>query len=253
MISETLSTVGSAGWRLHDYEQTGSTNDVARVLPGWHAVRAGSQTGGRGRYGRVFVSDEGGLWLSAVLPAAGDIKKWQGLSLVVGWHLLMALQRLGVPGARLRWPNDLMAQDRKLAGLLIEQPNAGVFIVGLGMNVTNAPWERDASLAQTTTRLCDLLPHPPSLDELTAKVLDAIANAHEETESSGMGGAISKLNEHWMPPRAVKVILSGGGEVSGLFEGLDEEGHLRVSTESGIKLIGHYQVERLHEIQVSGM
>ncbi len=61
---------GAAGWRLSAYETVGSTNDLARALSGWNAVRADRQTGGRGRLGRKFVSDEGGLWLSPV-PSRG--------------------------------------------------------------------------------------------------------------------------------------------------------------------------------------
>ncbi len=165
-------TVGSAGWELFSYETVTSTNDLARELPPWSAVRAVSQTAGRGRFGRSFVSDVGGLWLSATLPATDNASRWNGFSLMVGHHLLLALKQLNVPEARLRWPNDLMSGPKKLAGLLIEQGGRPALTVGIGMNVQNTPWLHDPSLAKNTTRLADLSGVVPPLDALTAAVLD---------------------------------------------------------------------------------
>ena len=79
--------VGKAGWKLFECGSAASTSDLAHDLPVWSAVRADIQTGGRGRFGRVFVSDPGGLWISAVLPADGGVAKWAGFSLMVGVHL----------------------------------------------------------------------------------------------------------------------------------------------------------------------
>ena len=72
------------------------------------------QTGGRGQYDRTFVSDRGGLFLAAVIPANDPARRWIGFPLAVGWALLAVLHRWSVAGARLRWPNDLMAGNRKL-------------------------------------------------------------------------------------------------------------------------------------------
>jgi BirA family biotin operon repressor/biotin-[acetyl-CoA-carboxylase] ligase len=55
-------------WRVTRHDEVGSTNDLAGKLPGWHAVVAKRQLQGRGRYRRSWVSDEGGIWFSAVLP-----------------------------------------------------------------------------------------------------------------------------------------------------------------------------------------
>jgi len=128
-------------------------------------VRAETQTGGRGRFGRVFVSDPGGLWISAVLPAEGGTQRWAGFSLMVGIHLVRMLEALNVPGARLRWPNDLMSGTKKLGGLLIEQSARETLIVGFGLNVRNAPWATDPALDEIATSLeracAPSLPEPP--------------------------------------------------------------------------------------------
>ena len=104
--------IGSAGWRFFRYETVASTNDLARNLLPWSAVCAMAQTAGRGRFGRSFVSDPGGLWLSATLPAEGGAGRWSGFSLMVGCHLLRVLENLAVPDVRLRWPNDLMSAKK---------------------------------------------------------------------------------------------------------------------------------------------
>jgi biotin-(acetyl-CoA carboxylase) ligase len=145
--------VGKAGWKLFECDTAASTNDLARSLPAWSAVRADTQTGGRGRFGRTFVSDRGGLWISAVLPAGGGLAKWAGFSLMVGVHLVRMLEDLRIPSARLRWPNDLMSGRKKLGGLLIEQSAKDVLIVGFGLNISNEPWTSDPALEAISTSI----------------------------------------------------------------------------------------------------
>lgn len=243
------SVVGGAGWHLAVYESAGSTNDLARQLPAWHAVRADQQTSGRGRFGRAFVSDPGGLWLSAILPGEGGAARWTGFSLMVGCHLLRMLARLGVPAARLRWPNDILVGSRKLSGILIEQGARGSLIVGIGMNVRNCPWQEDSTLASCTTRLADLRPGLDDLDSLTIHVLDALADAHAAMESGGLTAAIEELNRHWNTSRAVEITLLEGPPVRGIFAGLDGQGNLRILSASGREhIVPHHHVGRLAEL-----
>lgn len=241
--------VGAAGWRLEVHESVVSTNDLARALPGWSAVRADRQTGGRGRLGRKFVSDTGGLWLSAVLPAEGGPLRWTGFSLVAGWHCLGAIRALGVREVRLRWPNDLVVGPRKLAGLLVEQPDPDRLIVGIGINGTNTPWTSDPDLV--ATRLADLLPTPPDIDALAICLLDALAEAHAEMSAGGLPPVIAKLNADWAGPRPVELALRGREPLRGQFAGLEPSGDLRILEGAGrMRLISHLDVERLRELDV---
>ncbi|HRJ72309.1 MAG TPA: biotin--[acetyl-CoA-carboxylase] ligase [Terrimicrobiaceae bacterium] len=248
-LPATTSVVGGAGWHLAVYESAGSTNDLARRLPPWHAVRADQQTSGRGRFGRAFVSDPGGLWLSAVLPGEGGAVRWTGFSLTVGCHLLRMLARLGLPAARLRWPNDILVGMRKLSGILIEQGARDSLIVGIGMNVRNCPWKEDSSLAPCTTRLADLLPGLDDLDSLTIHILDALADAHAAMESHGLTAAIDELNLHWNSSPAVEITRLEGPAVRGLFAGLDRQGNLRIRGADGQEqIVPHHHVGRLVEL-----
>jgi BirA family biotin operon repressor/biotin-[acetyl-CoA-carboxylase] ligase len=241
--------IGSAGWRFFRYETVASTNDLARNLLPWSAVCAMAQTAGRGRFGRSFVSDPGGLWLSATLPAEGGAGRWSGFSLMVGCHLLRVLENLAVPDVRLRWPNDLMSAKKKLAGLLIEQGSRRALTVGIGMNVHNAPWQHDSSLANTSTRLADLLPVIPAMDTLAALALDAVADAHHAMLEGGLSSAVRELNSHWTTERPVEITLIAGETIGGRFMGLDQNANLRVLDPCGReRLVAHHHVAQLKEL-----
>ena len=239
-------------WRLTYLARTGSTNDLARSLAAWHAVRAGEQTAARGRFGRAFAAGKGGLWLSAVLPAEGGAAKWLGFSLVAGWALLRMLDRLGVAHARLRWPNDLMSGSRKLGGLLIEQQTRDLLTVGVGINVHNAPWREDPALKASATRLADLLEAPPELHDLAAAVLDALANAQASMRNHGLAEAVKDLNARWSDRRPVEISLSDGTILKGAFGGVDAGGNPRIFDDlGGEAVIPHHQVTRLTEPEPS--
>jgi len=241
--------IGNAGWRVFHYAEADSTNDLARELHPWSAVRADLQRSGRGRFGRVFVSDRGGLWISAILPAEGGPKKWAGFSLMVGCHLVRMLEDIQVAGARLRWPNDLMKGKKKLGGLLIEQSAPESMIVGFGLNVTNSPWELDPSLESISTSLAREISNLPDLEELVVRTLDALADAHLEMSTGGQESAIRQLNARWTQPAPVHIELSDGGVASGHFVGLDLKGNLRILDPSNREfLVPHQSVEKLIEI-----
>ena len=248
--TENLQTVGTAGWRMFEYPSAGSTNDLAHDLPAWTAVRAETQSGGRGRFGRVFVSDAGGLWISAVLPAEGSLQQWAGFSLMVGVHLVRMLEAMHVPGARLRWPNDLMSGRKKLGGLLIEQSARKTLVVGLGLNVKNAPWDTDPALEAISTsleRVCSM--DVPDVFEMAVRTLNALADAHQEMQEGGMQAAIRDLNVRWVSPVPVRLLLSDGSCRDGRFAGLDPIGNLRLFDPAGSEiLVPHQSVEKLIEI-----
>ena len=110
---------------------------MAVGLPAWHAVRADHKPRGAVDYERSWVSDEGGLWLSAVLPIKQKSPPWRFLPVAVGFAVCVTLDALGAKGFRLRWPNDVLVGRRKLAGLLLDQFCPDLVVAGIGVNVTN--------------------------------------------------------------------------------------------------------------------
>ena len=139
------------GFRLHRFEKLGSTNDEAKALaragaPERTIVWAGEQTAGRGRRGRTWLSPPGNLYLSLVLRPEGGPARAAQLGFVAALGLGDALAALAGPalGLRYKWPNDVLADGRKLAGILLESENAAsdrvdFVVAGLGVNIIAAP------------------------------------------------------------------------------------------------------------------
>jgi len=148
------------GFYLRHYALVGSTNDAAKTLaragaPEGTLVWADEQTAGRGRRGRTWLSPPGNLYLSLVLRPEGAPARAAQLGFVAALGLGDALQPLvlgdtpasrGGPALQLRykWPNDLLANGKKLAGILLESENAAservdFVVVGIGVNIVHAP------------------------------------------------------------------------------------------------------------------
>ena len=139
---------------LQILEEVGSTNDEARALglaeaPSGAAVAARRQTAGRGRRGHTWASPEGNLYLSVLLRPAVPPSKLPGLAAACGLGVLDALDGFGVSNApQLKWPNDVLARERKLAGILVEagRDEAGetFAVCGVGVNIERAPADLEA-------------------------------------------------------------------------------------------------------------
>src|SRR4029077_16032534 len=139
------------GFRLHRYETLGSTNDAAKALartgaPEGTLVWADAQEAGRGRRGRQWLSPPGNLYLSLVLRPDAAPSRAAQLGFVAALGLGDALRPIVGPDLRLnyKWPNDLLANGRKLAGILLESETSakdGVdfVVVGIGVNIVSAP------------------------------------------------------------------------------------------------------------------
>lgn len=145
-----------AGFHLHFFETIGSTSDEAKALaragaPGGTIVWALEQTAGRGRRGRVWQSPPGNLYLSMLLrPTEPPISVAQ-LGFVAALGLGDALAALTDPGPpdlgprlRFKWPNDLLVDGAKIAGILLESETAAsdrveFVVIGVGVNIAAAP------------------------------------------------------------------------------------------------------------------
>ncbi len=243
-----------SGWTIERRSRVESTQALARGRPAWSAVVAAEQTAGRGQATRSFVSDPGGLYITAVLPYSGDAAETRGFALAVGWALRETLRKLGVRQLRLRWPNDLMIGARKVGGILVEQGGPDTLLVGVGLNVTNRPWIVDTGLEARAGRLADGLAPGVILEpeRLTARVLAAIRHAHESVGEQRLAGLVARLNRGWGRSREVVLEPAGGvslAEQRGWFRGIDGDGRVRVETASGeVMAIPAHLIGRLREV-----
>ncbi len=223
------------GRRIHWFEEVTSTNDVARTLaeagaPEGTAVLARTQTAGRGRLGRRWVSPPGGLWLSVVLRPIAAPHEVPRLGLAVGVGCSRAVERCCPVRLGLRWPNDLVVEGKKVGGILLEAgPEVRWVVAGIGINV-QVP--RDL-LPEGAGSLEDLVGSPVD----RAALLQALLGELELVYEVFRGGDWATLREWWRQRsttlgRRVRVHVSSG-VYEGVAEDVDEDGALVVRLADG--------------------
>jgi BirA family biotin operon repressor/biotin-[acetyl-CoA-carboxylase] ligase len=236
------------GWLLHEIAIATSTNLLAAELTPWQAVRAGRQTAGRGRFQRGWVSDEGGLWLSAVVPTGPNPADWMAFPLAAGLAVCDALRSVGLKRLRLRWPNDVLVDNRKLAGLLIDQFAPGQAVAGIGINVFNHPETHNPGLRNQTARLADLIATPPDLRDLARVMLSNLRLVVGQIQAHQFASLLTRVNQLWDGPRRVELDLDGDIR-TGIFAGVGDFGELLLLNDCGNKTVYHaHQVRHLREV-----
>lgn len=138
------------------------------------AVLAETQTAGKGRQGRNWVSVRGNILLSVYRPFQCKLEDLYGLSLVVGIAIARVLKANGLTDVQLKWPNDIYWQERKMGGILIEtkqnRPGTIDTIIGIGLNIVDMQ-DYSSKIDQKFVSLEDALQHKVYRDKLIAKLL----------------------------------------------------------------------------------
>ena len=219
--------------------RTGSTNAdlLARAAELTTPVLlvAEHQTAGRGRAGRSWLSSsEGSLTFSLAWRFEGGPQALAGLPLAVGVALSEALAQLGVQVA-LKWPNDVLKDGDKLAGILIETqsaPGRGTWaIIGIGLNLV-MPDEMEARIGRSAAGAPWLA--RMERDVLVASLLDALATALHLFAAQGFGAFCARWNlRHAWQGETVTVVDNGTVLHEGLAAGVDDAGRLLLDTPSG--------------------
>lgn len=246
-------------------EATGSTNDDARELARCGAlqgtaVAARSQSGGRGRRGHAWASPEGGLYLSVVLRPGVGPQHFVGLPAVCALGALRAVREASGLGSRvgIKWPNDLVIDNRKLAGLLVEAGagEGGPFaVLGIGINLVRPDGSSPA--AQPTAcfdsprplapvYLSDELPagEPPAFETLATLVRDRVVEACDAWAVDVRAGRAKAgplapiLSEYFdcvpMLGHPAVALSSEGAEICrGSFVAIDVWGRVTIHTATG--------------------
>jgi BirA family biotin operon repressor/biotin-[acetyl-CoA-carboxylase] ligase len=231
--------VKSGPWRIDVVEETGSTNAdlLARAAAGEDidgaVLIAESQTAGRGRHGRSWATPPGSqIALSAgVGVGAVPSEAWGWLPLLTGVAVVDAVAEVAGVTAGLKWPNDVLVGPGKLAGILAEvaapQP---VVVVGLGLNVTEAPDPVATSLA--------LLGATVDRTELTGAVLSHLAARIDRWRVAGGADATLAGDYRFRSVtigNRVRASLPGDRTVSGVAADVDDVGRLRIDT--GVEVV----------------
>lgn len=207
-----------------------STNDDAKRLaragaPEGTVVVASRQTGGRGRFGRAWVSPHGGAYVSCILRPPLPPSMLAPLSLVAAVGVADGLAGLGLD-VQLKWPNDIEVDGRKLAGVLVEMAaeadRTEWVVLGCGLNVAGRPHERAGSVAEHVAGV------PVAV--AAAAVLDGIAEAYQRFLGEGFPALRDAYEKRLAMAGEAVVVRDALGAVvaEGRVAGIGEAGELLV-------------------------
>lgn len=225
------------GWKLHVYRTTASTQDVARQLAARDSAKAVQAAGqvvvadyqqaGRGRLGRRWVAPPG---CTLLLTAIVDASQFTDDRLMMAGCVAVAklTEFLTSRPATIRWPNDVLCQDRKLSGILIERVGR-LALVGIGLNIQLSPDQWPAELRDRATSLAEL---EAPIDRLAA--LDRLLL---ELDQACHGTSDAELLAFWRDRSSLlqrRVMLDAAGRrVIGRVIDLDPRAGLLVAIEGG--------------------
>lgn len=212
--------------------------------PAGSVLVADHQSAGRGRLDRAWVTPPGSALTFSVLLAPDQVPdaRWPWLPLLVGIAVAEGVRRVAEVDCTLKWPNDVLVGERKLAGILVERlerSSGPVAVVGVGINISltedELPVPTATSLqiegAATTDRTVVLR---EVLRSLEALFLEWRADRGDATR----GLVESYVRRCSTLGRQIRVVLPGGEQLLGEATGIDAEGRLEVRTPEGSRTLG---------------
>lgn len=228
------------GKNIHYFKETESTNILAREMAGsvdeGTVVIAESQTGGRGRLGRKWISPEGGIWLSVVLKPRMQPQYAPRITLLAGVVVAKTIRSYGLP-AKIKWPNDVLINGKKVAGILTEigaeMDSIQYVVVGVGIDANVDTETFPEEFRDSSTSLKNELGSDINRVEFVQKLLFELEALYLKFQKEGF----SSIIEDWRMMSAtigewVK-ITNQTRTIYGEAIGVDGEGALILETGEG--------------------
>ncbi|MFC3124708.1 biotin--[acetyl-CoA-carboxylase] ligase [Pseudoroseomonas globiformis] len=226
-------------WRLRIHEELASTQDEVLAAakagePAGLAIMARRQSAGRGTQGRVWHAPDGNLSLSVLLrpsTPARDIAQWALLT-AVALGCVLASTLPSTAAMTFKWPNDVLLDGGKVAGILAEaaldQDRVAWLVLGIGVNLSAAPELQD----RPSACLADVAP-PPLPENFADRLLPELARWSQLAERDGF----AMIRQAWLKRGPVLgsplKVRAGKNELAGTFLGLDERGRLLLLEDRG--------------------
>ena len=231
---------------LETFASIDSTNTYLLQQPAPAPTRfrvaiADEQTSGRGRRSRRWVSPAGsGLYLSIAYTFERSLEQLPALTLALGVGVVDALGGLGIDGIGLKWPNDIVASDGKLGGILTEALSGrgdGVTVVaGIGINIDlpeGLSFDGESGWVHRPVDLCSIAADIPAREQLAAAIVGALADVFPRFGAGGFSAfAPDWQRRDWLMGREIVADLPDG-RVAGTAAGVDSEGALIVNAPAG--------------------
>ena len=218
-----------------------STNDDIAALARQGAaegmwLRATTQAGGRGRQGRPWVSPPGNLYASTLVRRRPGDPLAPSLALVAAVALDQLLQGWLIPDRlMIKWPNDLLADGAKIAGILLEGIEDAVVVVGIGVNLAHHPENID----RPATSLAALGLVAPDPADFAEELAASFAGWLTRWRSEGLGTVLTRWQTRAHPLGTALSVRMSKGALDGLYDGLEADGALRLKTPDGHVHIVH--------------
>lgn len=241
--------VSAGAWRLKIFETLGSTSDLCRNFaltgePDRLAVLARRQERGRGRDGRTWISTPGNLFLSVLLRTCGparDAGLWSLLAAVALWDTVAPL----LPDRSvlsLKWPNDVLLNAHKLAGILLDtSANAAGdldwLVIGFGVNLAAAPEIPGRPVAA----LAEISPPPPP-EQVATSLLARLDHWRTVRERNGFGPIRVAWLERARPIGEPVTLKVGEREYNGDFAGVADNGSLLLKVDGRVQVFAAGEV-----------
>ena len=231
------------GKTIHHFQETGSTNDVARQLaeesaPEGTLVLAEKQTEGRGRLGRSWLSERGaGIYASILFRPTLKPRDAAILTLVAAVAAAEAIEQTCRLNADIKWPNDLLLSGRKCCGILsemqAERDEIRYVIVGIGVNVNHAAFPEELSRRATSLRIEGGQAY--SRVELLCALLLRFELLYDDLQQGNRSAVLKRWVERssFALGKQIAVDLGSGRKLEGETAGLSQQGNLKVKLPTG--------------------
>jgi BirA family biotin operon repressor/biotin-[acetyl-CoA-carboxylase] ligase len=205
------------------------------------------QTAGRGRIGRTWHSGLGNaLTFSLLWRFDCGLNGLSGLSLAVGLAILRALKRFDAVDVGLKWPNDILAVQGKLGGVLIEAQGdmygPSTVVIGIGINCT-LPFKLEQVITQPAVALDQLCAVMPRRNRLLSVLLQELAQILDTFARAGFASLRADWEAHHaFQDRSIHLQMPDGSVVSGIARGVSDSGELLLETSQGIRTFNSGEV-----------
>jgi len=246
-IQRPLSELANAGLEnLETFSSIASTNTylLSQAAPPGGRYRvaiADHQTSGRGRHYRRWVSAPGsGLCMSLAFTFGRTLEQLSGLTLAIGTGVAGALQQLGFDRIALKWPNDIVALDGKLGGILTEvrsgKGDGTTVVTGVGLNVRLSDQldiDTTSGWSAAPVDLHSFEQPVPERELLAGTLIEHLFQTFTKFDELGLAGFIDDWQRYdWLRDREISVDMADK-RVTGIAVGIDSDGALLVDSKSG--------------------
>lgn len=235
------------GKEIRYIPQTDSTNNEGKKIAGEGCregtiILAEEQLGGRGRLARGWFSPAGkGIWLSVVLRPPFSPYDAPKCTLLAAVAVNQAIYRVTGVECKIKWPNDILYQGKKLVGILTEMSAEvdaiNYVVIGMGINVNIEPEEFPEELREIATSLSQAAKKPVSRLELLAAVLEELETLYNEVKEKGFPGILAKWRTLSGTLGSPVRVLGSTRQFDGIAVDIDEDGALLVKTDEGTERV----------------